>query len=90
MVGGAAFRDLGPGDMFGEYAAIDGKPRSATVEARNALHVASMPAADSGRYLRRQPNVSEALLKTLLLKYVNLRRGYYGSFTLNIEDAHPS
>src|SRR5262249_45124509 len=28
-----SFRELGPGAMFGEYAAIDGRPRSANVEA---------------------------------------------------------
>ena len=28
-----SFRDLGPGEVFGEYAAIDSIPRSASVEA---------------------------------------------------------
>jgi hypothetical protein len=28
------FRDLGPGEVFGEYAAIDRSPRSASVETR--------------------------------------------------------
>ena len=31
------FTDLGAGDMFGEYAAIDGARRSATIEARTRL-----------------------------------------------------
>jgi len=30
-----SFRELGPGDMFGEYAAIDGRSRSACVKAHN-------------------------------------------------------
>ena len=31
------FTDLGPGEMFGEYAAIDGARRSATIEAKNKV-----------------------------------------------------
>src|SRR4029078_3310719 len=38
------FTDLGAGDMFGEYAAIDGARRSATIEAPPACHVASVSA----------------------------------------------
>ena len=38
------FRELAAGGMFGEYAAIDGRPRSATVEARTSCLVASIPA----------------------------------------------
>ena len=37
-----SFRNLGPGDIFGEYAAIDGEPRSASVEARTSCLIASM------------------------------------------------
>ncbi len=32
-----SFRELGPGEVFGEYPAIDRGPRSASVEARNAV-----------------------------------------------------
>ena len=38
------FRELSSGGMFGEYAAIDGRPRSANVEARTSCLVVSMPA----------------------------------------------
>ena len=31
-----SFRDIGPGDVFGEYPAIDGGPRSASVETRTS------------------------------------------------------
>src|SRR5512146_470239 len=40
-----SFHDLGPGDMFGELPAIDGRPRSASVEARTSCLVASMKSA---------------------------------------------
>ena len=49
-----SFRDLGPGAMFGEYAAIDSGPRSASVEARVSCLVAAMPSAEfSERSCRR-------------------------------------
>ena len=35
-------RDLKPGDHFGEYAAIDGDPRSATIVAMNRTIVAQL------------------------------------------------
>ena len=40
-----SFNDLGPGDMFGELPAIDGRPRSASVEPRTSCLVASMKSA---------------------------------------------
>lgn len=38
-----AFRELAAGDVFGELSAIDGRPRSATVEAKTSCLIASMP-----------------------------------------------
>jgi CRP/FNR family transcriptional regulator, cyclic AMP receptor protein len=49
------FTDLGAGDMFGEYAAIDGARRSATIEARTGCHVASMSAAAFRELLQQEP-----------------------------------
>ena len=49
------FTDLGAGDMFGEYAAIDGARRSATIEARIACHVASMSATRFASCCIRSP-----------------------------------
>ena len=43
------FRDLGPGDMFGELAAIDGQPRSANACAKTDAHVAVSRRPSSGR-----------------------------------------
>jgi CRP-like cAMP-binding protein len=40
-----SFRDLGPGDLFGDLAAIDGKPRSATVVALERCELIAIPDA---------------------------------------------
>lgn len=58
-----SFRDLGPGDMFGEFPAIDGGPRSASVEARTTCLIASMPAAAFREILQTEPTVAQALLR---------------------------
>ena len=61
-----SFHDLSPGDMFGEYPAIDGRPRSASVEARTSCLVALMPAAAFLDLVQSEPAVSQALLKQLV------------------------
>jgi CRP/FNR family transcriptional regulator, cyclic AMP receptor protein len=50
-----SFRELGAGEVFGEYPAIDGGPRSASVEARTCCLIASMPAAAFRRLLQTEP-----------------------------------
>ncbi|MGB6194855.1 MAG: cyclic nucleotide-binding domain-containing protein [Methyloceanibacter sp.] len=61
-----SFHDLSPGDMFGEYPAIDGRPRSASVEARTSCLVALMPASAFLDLVQSEPKVSQALLKQLV------------------------
>ena len=61
-----SFRELAPGTMFGEYAAIDGGPRSASVEARGSCQVASMPSAAFREVLQTEQTVAQALLKHLV------------------------
>jgi len=56
------FRDIGPGDMFGEFAAIDEGPRSASVEALDTCLVACMSGAEFRRMLKAHPVVTEAVL----------------------------
>jgi CRP/FNR family transcriptional regulator, cyclic AMP receptor protein len=62
------FTDLGPGDMFGEYAAIDGAPRSATIEARTRCHVASMSGVAFRELLQQEPAAMLALLRQFVAK----------------------
>jgi CRP-like cAMP-binding protein len=49
--------------MFGEYAAIDGRPRSANVEARTNCLVVSLPADAFRELLEAEPKVTKALLE---------------------------
>ena len=58
-----SFCDLGPGDTFGEIPAIDGGPRSASVEARTDCVVASMPGLTFCEILQSEPVVTQALLR---------------------------
>ena len=44
-----ALGEIGPGEMFGEYSAIDHAPRSATIEASQPGVLAVVPAAGFGR-----------------------------------------
>jgi CRP/FNR family cyclic AMP-dependent transcriptional regulator len=59
------FRDFAAGEFFGELAAIDGKPRSASVVALTQAVVAAMPAATFRDVLRQYHSVTEAILKRL-------------------------
>ena len=61
-----SFTDLGPGDMFGEYPAIDGLPRSASVEAKTNCVVACMPAEAFRELLRNEDAAADALLERLV------------------------
>jgi CRP-like cAMP-binding protein len=62
------FSDLVPGDMFGEYAAIDEAPRSATIEARTECLIASMSGAVFREVLQTEPQVAQALLRQFVAK----------------------
>jgi len=61
-----SFHELGPGDMFGEYPAIDGRPRSASVEAKTSCLVAAMPAVAFRELLHAEPVAADALLRQLV------------------------
>lgn len=57
------FRDIGPGETVGELAAIDGKPRSASVEARTNSEVLAMDARKFRDLVAREPSVAMAMLR---------------------------
>jgi len=71
------FTDLGPGDMFGEYAAIDGARRSATIEARTSCNVASMSGSVFRELLQQEPVVMMALLRQFVAKIRTLTTRVY-------------
>lgn len=60
-----SFDDIAPGGVFGELAAIDGRPRSASVIARTPTLAASLPAAAFGEMLETHPPVAMALMRRL-------------------------
>jgi CRP/FNR family cyclic AMP-dependent transcriptional regulator len=57
------FRDISAGDLFGEFAAIDGEPQAATVEAVTKCTVATMSADVFWQLLRSEPAVMADLLR---------------------------
>ncbi len=63
--GGSARRVLGVGDYFGEISVIDGKPRSASVEAVGALQTFMIHPSAMRTLLTQQPSFALRLLLTL-------------------------
>ena len=59
------FRDLGAGEIFGELAAIDRKPRSANVVALTDATIASVSAEEFWQLIEEFPAVAEATLRRL-------------------------
>lgn len=60
-----AFRDLGPGEMFGDLSAIDGRPRCANVITQEESVVLNMGSAAFQDVLRGHPDVAFAVLRGL-------------------------
>jgi CRP/FNR family cyclic AMP-dependent transcriptional regulator len=60
-----SFHDLRAGDMFGEFAAIDGRPRSADVIALSEALIARMTAETFRDVLRQYETVTAATLRRL-------------------------
>jgi CRP-like cAMP-binding protein len=79
-----SFRELRPGAAFGEYAAIDGRPRSASVEARTACLVASMTGAAFREILLTEPTVAESMLKHFVTEIRELTTRVYEFSTLGV------
>lgn len=60
-----SFDEIGEGGVFGELAAIDGRPRSAAVIARTETLTASLSAQAFREVLDSSPSVANALLRRL-------------------------
>ena len=80
------FRDLGRGDLFGEYAAIDSGPRSASVEARTECLIASIPAARFRDLLQRESTAALAMLRQLVRNIRTLTNRVYEFSTLAVNN----
>ncbi|MGQ0455557.1 MAG: Crp/Fnr family transcriptional regulator [Hyphomicrobium sp.] len=71
------FCEMGPGEIFGEYAAIDGVARSASIEAKTSCLVASVSAAAFREVLKAEPSVAEAVMRHLVAKIRTLTTRIY-------------
>ena len=71
------FTDLEKGEVFGEIAAVDRGPRSASIEALRPTLVAVMSAADFERILREDAEVSIATLRLLTSRVRRLSERVY-------------
>lgn len=60
-----AYRDIEPGDIFGELSAIDGRPRSASVVALSSVKAARLSEADFRDLVGSCPTFTWALLQHL-------------------------
>lgn len=72
---GTVLSTMGPGDYFGEMSLIDGKPRSASVTAKDDLRTLAIPAWNFNRLLDEHPDMSRALLVALSERIRHLRDG---------------
>ena len=57
--------DLGPGEVFGEMAAVDGEPRSASVTALHPTRLCRLPAAAFLEVALRSPGVGLRVMRVL-------------------------
>lgn len=81
-----SFRSLGPGSVFGEYAAIDGDPRCASVVAKTDCLIASMSAPEFRRLLESEPAVGQGLIRELVRNVRTLTKRVYEFSTLAVNN----
>lgn len=80
------YSDAGPGDVVGELAAIDGGPRSATVEALERARLARLPAAAFHELLNSRPSFAAALLQHLSAQVRRLTERVFELSTLSMRE----
>lgn len=81
-----SFREMGTGEMFGEFPAIDGGARSASVEARTNCLIASMPGSTFRELLQTEPGLANALLPRLTRTIRALTTRVYEFSTLAVNN----
>ena len=80
------FTDLKPGEMFGEIAAIDRAPRSATIEAVERSTVASLTASQFESLLSTEPVVAMETLRHVASEVRRLSERVLEFSTLMVQD----
>jgi CRP/FNR family transcriptional regulator, cyclic AMP receptor protein len=81
-----AFRDLETGELFGELAAIDGKPRAANVVALTDCVLAAMPDGALWDVLHQHQSVADAMLRRLASNVRALTERVFEFSTLAVRD----
>ena len=80
------FRDIGTGDWFGDLAAIDGRSRSADVDALEDTLLASMTPALFRRLLHEHPSVCDRVLDRLVSLVRDLTDRVFDFSTLGVQN----
>ncbi len=80
------YRDVGPGDMVGELAAIDGAPRSATVEALEPARLGLLSAEAFLELVKTCPGLNAILLEHLSAQIRRLTERVFEFSTLLVRD----
>jgi CRP-like cAMP-binding protein len=75
---GGRTRRLGAGDSFGEMALLDGAPRSADVVADGEVLTLTIGRSSFSKLLRKEPALSQALLRTLAARLRAAERSQAG------------
>jgi CRP-like cAMP-binding protein len=80
------FRDIAPGEVFGEVAALDDKPRTADVIALDAALLASMSPSAFRRLLADEPLLGERIMKRLASLVRSLSERVIDLSTLGVQN----
>ncbi len=80
------FRDITAGEMFGEFAAIDGKPRAASVQAIEDCLVASMSPRVFWSALEESPVIMAATLRRLVTQIRDLSERVFEFTALGVKN----
>jgi CRP-like cAMP-binding protein len=80
------FVDLQPGTIFGEIAAIDRRPRSASIEALEPCTIASLSASRFEDLLLREPTVALATLRHVTADVRRLSERVFEFSTLAVQN----
>jgi CRP/FNR family transcriptional regulator, cyclic AMP receptor protein len=81
-----SFRDIGQGAIFGELSAIDGQPRSATVEAVNICSAVKMPRQEFLKALEEEPEFMKATMRHLAQQVRTLTSRVFEFSTLAVRN----
>jgi CRP-like cAMP-binding protein len=72
LIDGREVATLGPGDFFGEVAALDGGPRTASVRADTQLRCITLPVNGFRQFLLDHPVVAINLLPEIVRRFRNV------------------